>query len=213
MKNSRLLFLALLFLSGASLAYAGIRPVMKIKYFRGHQPLAAHGTPKSIVTAGYHWAVFQPEMYRYETRFQLPQMNYGPTWVAKRRIYADARVGMTHSYDFLTPDSKAQLVARAHGVFWWKGNPPPPVEFYWKNRQAPEWFVKKQYDLFYPLENNQWWARNAAGKWDIIANEELGEEDGRGPQIEVPHIIFHWEEKLPHTQQGSKLPAPVTIPE
>ena len=94
------------------------------------------------------------------------------------------------SYDLLTPDGQSQLVAEAYGVFWWQDSAPPPVEYYWADRQPPEWFRKKRYDLFYPKAEKVWWARSAEGKWDVIENEKLIEEGGRGPEIEVPRIIF-----------------------
>jgi hypothetical protein len=136
---------------------------------------------------------------------------FGPTWVARRRFYGDPSVGLNYSYDLLTPDSQALLVGRAHGVFWWNGNPPPAIEYYWADRQFPDWFVNKGYDLFYPLEDKRWWARGADGKWDIIGDGKLAEEAGAGPKVEVPRLIFTWRSNQTQQRSGSVLPRQASV--
>jgi hypothetical protein len=177
-----------------------------VKEFRSYHHLPPHGTPLSIREAGYYWAVFQPHLFLHKPGSVLEKIDYGPTWVARRRFYGDAVAGMNYSYDLLTPDAQALLVGRGHGVFWDKANPPPPVEYYWPDRTAPDWFVKKGYDLFYPLEDKRWYARAADGKWDVIGDGKLVEQATAGPKIEVPRIIFTWRTHPGYQRSGSMLP-------
>lgn len=191
---SRSLSLVILFivmLIGSS-AEAGVRPRLRIKEFNGYARHYAnpYGKPDSIRNAGYLWAVYQPHAHRVEKAFNKPELEYGPVWVAKRRLQYTHAGWPIHAYDLLTPDGTAQQVAAATGFFWTRETAPPPVEYYWADRLPPEWFVKKHYDLFYPIEPRKWWARDEAGKWDVIENEKLTIEAGKGPEVEVPRIIF-----------------------
>jgi hypothetical protein len=166
---------------------------LRVKEFNGYARHYenAYGNPGTIRTAGYLWAVYEPHAYRMERTFHKPEMDYGAAWVAKRRIEFTKPGVAVHSYDLFTPDSRAQQIAVASGFLWTHDTAPPAIEYYWADRQTPAWFVENRYDLFYRLEGaRKWWARTAEGKWHVIDDGKLTEENGKGPEVEVPRILF-----------------------